>query len=1058
MISEYGQDAAAPTVLGLDLGTNSIGWCLLGDPSGCPQSLIDMGTRIFDAGMEGDISSGKGESRATSRRMARMQRRQTDRRARRRDKLLNLLQKHGLLACGKAKDVLPALDRELRQRHLNTSLGEAERSRLEHVLPYWLRARALEHRLETDELGRVFYHLAQRRGFLSNRKAPAGKKDEDSQIKQGIIELQQKIQQDGCRTLGEYFSKVNPLEQRIRSRWTSRAMYQHEFDCLWAAQARHHPGLLTDGLRKEVHRAIFKQRPLKSARHLIGKCMFEKRRRAPVALLEAQRFRLLQQVNNLRLITPDGEERALTSQERSTLVEVLDRNGDMSMAESMKALKLKRKSGKTSGHSFTIEEGGEKRLIGNRTNAKLAEVLGERWWGMSICKREMLIQELRSFEKMDALVRRLQKAYAMDEGLAAKVADIELEDGYVGLSRQAIQKILPELEAGTAYATAIQRVYGETSLHDEVQELLPPVHSVADVRNPVVNRVLTELRKVVNHVVRKHGKPGLIRIELARDLRSSRKQREQATRRNRDNETSRAKAAAWIAREAGIASPRPNDVLKVLLAEECNWCCPYTGRSINMGDLVGANPQFDIEHIIPFSRCLDDSFTNKTLCYHEENRHVKTNRTPFEVYGANADRWHEILERVRRFQGDAAREKLRRFQLELIDSIEDFTSTQLNDTRYASALASQYLATLYGGLWDESGTRRIQACKGGVTAYVRDAYQLNGILNDGGFKTRDDHRHHAVDALAIAMTAPQTVAMLSRAAFETWQRDGKRGRFQPLPEPWPHFLEEVSKAVSSIVPSFRPNHGINGRLHQDTYYGKIQTRNGNPSAPPQTVYCVRKPLVSLKPGDIKDIIDPAIRNLVRDALAATGLSPDKAFADEKKHPVIPPKRPGGRAVPIHRVRIACNVNPKSVGNNGCPRLVTTDTNHHLEIVAILDEQGNETKWEGVVVDRLEAMERHRRKEPIVKRDHGPNKKFKFSIASGDTIRTCSDKRGPEFLLVRSVSQRKDSRTVDIELCPLTDARKKDERIRVRKTSESLRAMNAAKVYVLPTGQTIVAND
>src|SRR5690606_14322895 len=139
----------------------------------------------------------------------------------------------------------------------------------------------------------------------------------------------------------------------------------------------------------------------------------------------------------------------------------------------------------------------------------------------------------------------------------------------------------------------------------------------------------------VNGVIRKHGKPHLIRLELARDLKKSRKDRNEITKRNRDNQKTRDKAKAAILSETGNHQPSGRDVLLAVLHEECGGICPYTGKSISLRNLLGGDSQFDIEHIIPYHRCFDDSFNNKTLCYNEENRHVKRHKTPYEAYSGD---------------------------------------------------------------------------------------------------------------------------------------------------------------------------------------------------------------------------------------------------------------------------------------------------------------------------------------------------------------------------------------------------------------------------------------
>ncbi len=167
-------------------------------------------------------------------------------------------------------------------------------------------------------------------------------------------------------------------------------------------------------------------------------------------------------------------------------------------------------------------------------------------------------------------------------------------------------------------------------------DFLPPVERWQEIRNPGVTRTLTELRKVMNAIIRQSGRPMEIRIELARDLRQTKAQREKSWKKEpRESSVSRDKAAKKILDEVGLGRPSNDDIRKVLLAEECQFTCHYTGRTIQMAALIGRDSQYDIEHIIPFSRPLDNSFANLTLCYHEENRNVKRNQTPGEAYSSS---------------------------------------------------------------------------------------------------------------------------------------------------------------------------------------------------------------------------------------------------------------------------------------------------------------------------------------------------------------------------------------------------------------------------------------
>jgi len=119
-------------------------------------------------------------------------------------------------------------------------------------MPYILRASALDGPVEPYFIGRALYHLAQRRGFLSNRKQSAKQNDDEGAVKEGIADLRKAMHETGARTLGEYLSRLDPSAERIRCRWTARDMYEYEFNAIWEAQAAHHPDLLTPAFKEAV--------------------------------------------------------------------------------------------------------------------------------------------------------------------------------------------------------------------------------------------------------------------------------------------------------------------------------------------------------------------------------------------------------------------------------------------------------------------------------------------------------------------------------------------------------------------------------------------------------------------------------------------------------------------------------------------------------------------------------------------------------------------------------------------------------------------------------------
>lgn len=519
----------APYLLALDLGPTSIGWCRLaldgplGERNPSPVAVLTAGVRIFEAPVSGDIEAGKDESNARARRLARQARRQTHRRALRIRQVWKRLVEHGLLpAC----DLSDSNARHQALVALDEQLGRGvERSHpRRNVLPYFLRARALDERLEPYELGRVFLHLAQRRGYQSNAKIDRkADKKEQGKVDSGIGVLRNEMAELGARTLGELFSSYNTAQRRIRQHYTARDMYKDEFEKIWNAQQPHHPDLLTPRLKRRLHKDLFFQRPLKSAKELVGNCpVFPRLRRAPLAVLHVQRFRLLQEVNNLRIThTGTGEVRPLNEKERERLILELEAAADLSFNKARKALGLERE------WTFNLEHEGKKALIGNGTDAKLRAFFNERWGQFSSEEREAILHDLRSYRRMDKLEKRAIKRWGLSPVEAAqfvKLADA-LEDDYAAFSTKAIKMLLPHLERGLSVTEARTAAFGDLPAPPAEDQLKPVREALGNLRNPVVERALSELRGVVNAIVKRYGKPERIRVELARDMKNPRKKR-----------------------------------------------------------------------------------------------------------------------------------------------------------------------------------------------------------------------------------------------------------------------------------------------------------------------------------------------------------------------------------------------------------------------------------------------------------------------------------------------------------------------------------------------------
>jgi CRISPR-associated endonuclease Csn1 len=566
------------------------------------------------------------------------------------------------------------------------------------------------------------------------------------------------------------------------------------------------------------------------------------------------------------------------------------------------------------------------------------------------------------------------------------------------------------------------------------------------------------MRKVVNAIIREHGKPYEIRIELARELKKPRHERVQATKSNRKREADNKRVAAMMVTECGLPSDPPRkDLEKAKLFLECGGICPYTGRSIPFSQLF-QNSEFDVEHIIPRSRYPDDSFQNKTLCYLPENRENKRNRTPFEAYGGDEERWAQILARVAKWSNPGKRD---RFLIQDTQQLVAFSTRQMNDTRYTSVLAGRLLETLYGGrdVVESGGTRQvIFASSGAVTATLRRSWGLEGILQEvvpaesgqSRGKPRTDHRHHAIDAITIVLTRSSVIqAMAQAASLEPWQEDARAWR--RITSPWKDFVDSIRPHIEQMVVSHRPEHKISGELHKGSNYSRPYSYEGKP-----TVH-TRCSLASLSATDIDAddvIVDPAVRDAIRSKLEEIGGNP-KLFEKPENTPYL--VTADGRNIPIRKVRVRETKNLLRVGQGMRERFVASGGIHHVAFFVARDGNRKE-KWDSVVVQITDAYERRRRKLPVVSQDlaNTPDAEFLFSVMKDDTVEV-TDAKGTHILRVKKFSDNK-----QMWFVPVNDAHDDSQQMKLgitwSKKPSTLKDLCPRKVVVDLLGKVHPAND
>lgn len=644
---------------------------------------------------------------------------------------------------------------------------------------------------------------------------------------------------------------------------------------------------------------------------------------------------------------------------------------------------------------------------------------------MKAPERLALLEDLLTIDTEEALLRRAHAHWQMSHEECRALLDAELEPGYASLSLKAIRRILPHLEKGLRYheaAAAAAYDHARPQKHAVQQRLpLPPL-----VRNPVVQKALFEVRKVVNAIVRRYGAPDAIRIELARDLRMSRTQLQESERERRRRTLDNEKIRQRLIDEIGLMSPSPADIEKFKLWEEVQETCPYSGEVIPASQLFTA--AVEVEHIIPFSRCLDDSFQNKTIALSSANKN-KGNRTPYEMFLGDENGFALLLQRIAKLSPA----KRRRFeQKEVV--LNEFVSRQLNDTRYISRLVKDYVAQL--------GTK-VEVGRGQLTALLRHTYGLNRILSiDGsGEKNRADHRHHAVDAVVVALTSP---SLLCRVSTASARRSEGMGRVRvELPLPWPTLRSDLEQQLERMVVSHAAQRRISGAFHEGTAYGLLQDEGE------WLVLRVRKPLSSLTQKQAQNIVDPIIRAAVLERLRG-GSGASKEFA-------TPLQLPDGSIV--RRVRIAVRKSRSSTlavqDAFGRPyKYFLLGNNHHA---AIYEKPGIHDR-DVKIVSTFEAARRVRRSNlPLVARDGDEEWSFVSSLCANDMVAYEPAPKEVTFYRVQNISTSSDSFDIRLRHHSAAGALNRSDIDTVRIRSRSALKL-VRKVEVSPLGEISPCND
>ncbi|MCZ4318770.1 type II CRISPR RNA-guided endonuclease Cas9 [Aequorivita viscosa] len=537
------------------------------------------------------------------------------------------------------------------------------------------------------------------------------------------------------------------------------------------------------------------------------------------------------------------------------------------------------------------------------------------------------------------LKKKLHQKFGFKPEYAALLANITFSNDYGNLSARAIRKIIPHLQEGKDYSDACEAVgYNHSNSLTKEQldaRVLKPKMELLEknsLRNPVVEKILNQVVNLVNQVIDEYGKPDEVRIELARELKKTAKEREETSKYITSATKINLDIAKSIEQEFGF-TPTKNDIVKYKLWEELKplgYKTVFSNRYIEKKDIF--SKKVDIEHILPKALIFDDSFSNKTLCYREVNI-KKANRTAldFITQDFNAD-LENYIERVEALydkgKGTISKGKYYKLLKNAKDIKEGFIERDLRNSQYIAKKARNMLLEVFKTVTPTTGmiTDKLREDWGVINVMKElnmPKYRALGLIEIEERKNnktiekikdwtkRNDHRHHAMDALVVAFTTHDHIQYINNlnarrdeshemhasiSGIEkkiTYSEKDKNGRSKrKYIEPLSDFRIEAKKHLKSILISFKAKNkavtrninktkkknGFNkkleltprGQLHKETIYGKSKFPKSKPTK-------INKRFTL---EDAKMIIDFQQRELILNHLEKYNNLPEVAFSSK----------------------------------------------------------------------------------------------------------------------------------------------------------------------------------
>lgn len=899
--------------IGLDIGIASVGYAVLAlDHDENPWGIIRLGSRIFDVAE----NPKDGASLALPRREARSVRRRLRRHHHRLERIKNLLINSNLIT---KEELLHLYDGKLSD-------------------VYELRVKALNYHVTNEELTRILLHLAQRRGFKSNRKSDASDK-EAGQLLEAVSANAKRMQGNNYRTVGEMFYKDDLFTKYKRNKGGTylttvhRDMIATEAKTILEKQFTLGNNICTQDFIDKYLSILLSQRQFDEGpgepspyagnqiTNMIGKCTFEPDEyRAAKASYSFERFNLLQKVNHLRLLL-EGKSIGLDNEQRKKIIALAHEKADLRYSHIRKALGLDEKvlfNTITYNEAVTVIE---KKTKFNFLPAyhQIKKALAEDMQKLTTEQLDNIGQILSTYKSDN---KRTEELSAL--GLEKKIIDALL--GINGLSKfahlslKALRKINPYLEEGKIYNEACAAAGYDFKAHANTQktELLPIYkEEMDDITSPVARRAIAQSIKVINAIIREQKcSPVYINIELAREMAKGFDERTQIDKANKENQAKNERIMERIRTEFHKSNPTGMDLIKLKLWEEQDGRSPYSQKAISINRLF--EPGYvDIDHIVPYSISFDDSFKNKVLVFSDENRD-KGNRLPIAYlqskFGAKAAE-NFIIWVQSNIKDYKKRQKLLKREITEED-INKFKERNLQDTKIISRFLYNYINDyLLFAPSDTGKKKRVTAVNGTITAYLRKRWGINKIRANGD-------KHHAVDAVVIACTTDKMIKDLSSFSkyheLEYTHTDTESLLVNSLtgeilkrfPYPWEDFRPElIARLSDNPVDALRKlnlifYHGTDLSTIKPIFVSRMPRHKVTGAAHKATIKSARLQNLKLdKEGEIANYYAPEsdtiLYNALKERLRAYDNKPAKAFAE----PFYKPKADGTPGPLVKKVKV-----------------------------------------------------------------------------------------------------------------------------------------------------------